>query len=172
VQLDPIYVTAKVALVLYNDFVLLRSELKTKGIDIPELELFVQLAGNRSYPHSGIFENWAHSSDDTSGTIAGRALFPNPDGLLLPGQNVTLGGRAARAVTRIMIPQRAVMQDQQGRYVYTVDADDVVRRQNIEVGIRDGADWAVTSGLDEGSRVIVQGLQSLRPGTELVINNG
>jgi RND family efflux transporter MFP subunit len=170
VQLDPIYVTANVAVSLYNDFVLLREELKEKGVDIPELKLYVQLAGERDYPYSGSFENWAHSSGDTSGMIAGRGLFPNPGGLLLPGQNVVLVGRAARAVTRIMIPQKAVMQDQQGRYIYTVDADDVVQRQNIEVGIRDGSDWAVVTGLDEGTRVIVEGLQSLRPGTRLAIN--
>lgn len=169
VQLDPIYVTAKVALHVYNNFVLLRSELEERGIDVPELEIGVELSGGREYPHKGKFENWAHASADSSGMIKGRTLMPNPEGLLLPGQNVMLVGRTAREVTRIMIPQKAVMQDQQGRYVYTLDDQDTVTRTNIQVGLRDGSEWAVTDGLIEGQRVLTEGLQALRPGATLNI---
>lgn len=169
VQLDPIYLSAKVAIHEYNEFVLLRAELEERGVEVPELEIGVELSGGLDYPYKGKFENWAHASADSSGMIKGRALIPNPDGLLLPGQNVMLVGRTAREVTRVMIPQKAVMQDQQGRYVYTLDDQNTVNRSNIEVGIRDGADWAVIHGLAEGQRVLTEGLQALRPGTKLNI---
>ncbi len=171
VQLDPIYVITKVPIHTYNDFVLLRSELQARGIELPELELSIELAGGREYPHKGKFENWAHASADSSGMIAGRALFPNPEGLLLPGQNLMLVGRAARELKRVMIPQKAVLQDQQGKYVYALDSSNTVVRKNIEVGIRDGADWAVRSGLEEGERIVIEGIQALRPGAVLNISD-
>ena len=171
IQLDPIYASASVDLSIYNTFALRLQELEAQGETIPEVELTLELAGGGTYPHSGRFENWSHQSDDSSGMIKGRALFPNPDGLLLPGQNITLVGRAMQAFERTMVPQAAVMQDQQGRYVMIVDANDTVQRQNIETGARDGADWAVRSGLEEGTRVIVQGGQSLRPGTRIALKD-
>jgi RND family efflux transporter MFP subunit len=170
VQLDPVYATANIPLNLYNDFVLLRQELKKKGLEIPELEIHLELAGGRLYPHVGTFENWSHTSDGGSGMIEGRALMPNPEGLLLPGQNVTVVSRAAQEITRVMVPQKAVQQDQQGRYVLVVDDEDTVQRRDIELGIRDGEDWAIREGLDEGERVITQGLQMLRPGTKVSVS--
>jgi RND family efflux transporter MFP subunit len=171
VQLDPIYVTANIALNVYNDFVLLRQELEGKGVEIPELEIHLELAGGRPYTHIGKFENWSHTSSQSTGMIAGRTVLPNPEGLLLPGQNVMIVGRAAKELTRVMVPQKAIMQDQQGKYLLLVDESDTIQRRNVEVGIRDGANWAIRDGLDEGARVIVEGLQMLRPGTKITINS-
>ena len=64
----------------------------------------------------------------SSGTIAGRLLFDNPDGLLLPGQNVILRGHTIEPVEAPVIPQRAVLQDQQGHYVMTVLDDGSVAK--------------------------------------------
>lgn len=172
VQLDPIYASASVDLSIYNTFALRVKELEAQGETLPEVELTLELAGGGAYPYSGRFENWSHHSDDSSGMIKGRALFPNPDGMLLPGQNVTLVGRAMQAFERTMVPQSAVIQDQQGRYVMILDENDTVQRRNIETGARDGADWSVRNGLDEGTRVIVQGGQSLRPGTKVSLKAG
>ena len=171
VQLDPIYATASVGLSSYNKYVLLRTEMEREGIEIPEMELSLQLVGDVSYPHTGKFENWSHSSSGGSGMITGRALFPNPDGLLLPGQNVTLLGKTMQKAERVMVPQAAVLQDQQGYYVMLLDEGDIVRRQNLKMGVRDGSDWAVREGLDEGARVIVTGAQALRPGTQVALRS-
>jgi RND family efflux transporter MFP subunit len=103
--------------------------------------------------------------------IAARILFPNPDGLLLPGQTVTARGRAIKAIDRIFVPQKAVQQDQQGHFVLVMDSEDMVRRKNIEVGVRDGADWAVRSGLEDGDRVIIEGVQRLAPGMQVRLGN-
>lgn len=169
VQLDPIYATASVGLKNYNNYVILRTEMERKGIELPELELTLELVGGLEYPHPGKFENWSHSSSQSSGMITGRALFPNPEGLLLPGQNVTVVGKTIRKAERTMVPQAAVLQDQQGYYVMTLDDGDIVRRKNVKMGIRDGADWAVREGLEPGTRVIVAGAQALRAGTQIAV---
>jgi RND family efflux transporter MFP subunit len=169
VQLDPIYASASVDLGVYNAFVLRRDKWIREGREIPELELRLELAGAGTYPHVGTFENWSHQSDDTTGMIKGRALFPNPDGLLLPGQVISLLGQTIQSYERLMVPQMAVLQDQQGHYVMVLDDDDTVRRRNIEVGVRDGADWAVIEGLEPGSRVIREGAQMLRAGTQVAL---
>ncbi len=171
VQLDPIYASTSVDLGIYNSFVLRRDQWIREGREIPELELRLELAGAGTYPHVGTFENWSHQSDDSTGMIKGRALFPNPDGLLLPGQVITLVGQTIQTYERLMVPQMAVLQDQQGRYVLVLDEDDTVRRRNIEVGARDGADWAVIEGLEPGSRVIREGAQMLRAGTRVALQD-
>jgi RND family efflux transporter MFP subunit len=170
-QLDPIYVTASVELGMYNRFTMLRHQLESEGIDIPELKVTLELAGAGEYSHPGVFEAWDHTSGSSRGMIAARILFPNPDGLLLPGQTVTARGRAIKAIDRIFVPQKAVLQDQQGHFVLVIDGEDVLRRKNIEVGLRDGADWAVRSGLEDGDRVVIEGGQRLAPGMQVRLGN-
>ena len=170
-QLDPIYVTASVELGIYNRFLMLRKNLESQGRNIPELEVSIELKGTGAYPHAGSFQAWDHTAGSSRGMIAGRALFPNPDGMLLPGETVTAHGRAIEPIERIFIPQMAVQQDQQGSYVLVIDDEGLTRRKNIELGIRDAADWAVRSGLIDGDRVIIEGAQRLAPGMQVQIGN-
>ncbi len=104
--------------------------------------------------------------------ITGRSRFANPEGQLLPGANVTVVGQTIESTERVMVPQAAVLQDQQGHYVMVLDEQDTVRRANLEMGVRDGADWAVRSGLEEGARVIIEGAQVMRPGTQMSVKKG
>ncbi|MEN8198696.1 MAG: efflux RND transporter periplasmic adaptor subunit [Thermodesulfobacteriota bacterium] len=171
VKLDPIYGIAKVDLKVYEKFVLKRLKLQEQGTeDIPILEFNLRLATGKIYPHKGEFVDWDHTASGGSGTIAGRAVFPNPDGLLLPGQNLTLTGHTSKILERIAIPQKAISQDQQGHYVYTIDGEDKVQRKNIEVSIRHGSDWLVPEGLEPGDRVVVEGLQKVRPGISVEVD--
>ena len=73
--------------------------------------------------------------------------------------------QAAAKVDRVVIPQRAVQQDQQGHYVRIIDAENTVQRKNIQVGVRDDTDWSVLLGLEAGDRVITEGGASFKPGT-------
>jgi RND family efflux transporter MFP subunit len=164
VEMDPIFVIAGVQLQQYHKFVLLRQELEARGIQVPELEVQLTLSGGEPYPHPGQFEAWDNMSTSSSGTITGRLLFPNPEGLLLPGNSVTISGKAARTFKRVLIPQKAVMQDQQGHYVKIVDAQETVARRNVELGIRYKDEWIVLSGLEDGARVITTGAPMLREG--------
>ena len=167
VEMDPIYVTAGVQLAQYHKFVLLRKGMEERGIDVPQLAVGLRLAGGEDYPLSGTFEAWDNTSSLGSGTVTGRLLFPNPDGLLLPGNNVTIHGEALRSFRRVLIPQKAVMQDQQGHFVRIVDENSKVARRNVELGIRYKDEWIVLDGLEEGARVISMGAQMLREGAEV-----
>lgn len=163
VSLDPIYATGLVDQSNYFSFLARRLALEEAGRSIPPLELEVILPGNIPYPLKGTFENWDNTAVASTGTIAARVLFDNPDGTLLPGQNVTIHGQLVEAIEAPLVPQRAVSLDQQGHFVWVV-ADGVAERRNIEVGIRNGADWTILTGLAAGDEVVVEGLQKLRPG--------
>ena len=167
VEMDPIYVTAGVQLAEYHKFVLLRKNMEDRGVVVPQLGVELRLAGGEAYPYEGTFEAWDNTSNQGSGTVTGRLLFPNPDGLLLPGNNVTIHGEALRSFRRVLIPQKAVMQDQQGYYVRVVDEGNKVARRNVELGIRYKDEWIVLDGLEEGAKVITMGAQMLKEGASV-----
>ncbi len=169
VQLDPIYAKANVELGIYTHAMLLRGKMASDGIEVPGLVVYLELPGQQKYPLTGTFVSWDNISSPTVGTIAGRVQFDNPNDLLLPGSPVAINGETVTEIERIVIPQKAVMLDQQGHYVRIIDAADTVQRRNIEVGIRVGADWAVSSGLLDGDRIIVEGAQSFRDGAEVEV---
>jgi RND family efflux transporter MFP subunit len=171
VQLDPIYVNARVELGIYNRATLLRQKMEATGEAIPELVLHLELTGQQEYPLTGSFVSWDNTTSANTGTVAGRALFDNPNGLLLPGESIVIKGETIAEIERIVIPQKAVMLDQQGHFVKIVDVNDTVQRRNIEVGIRVGPDWTLLSGLEEGDRVIVDGNQNFREGAKVEIQS-
>ncbi|SDI44924.1 efflux RND transporter periplasmic adaptor subunit [Alloyangia pacifica] len=164
VSLDPIYAVGLVDQSNYFGFLAKRLEIEEAGGSIPPLELEAILPGGQVYPEKGTFENWDNTGAASTGTIAARVLFANPDGLLLPGQNVTIRGQVIEPIQAPLVPQRAVSLDQQGHFVWVVGADNTVERRNITVGVRSDANWTITEGLEDGEQVVVEGLQSMRPG--------
>jgi len=106
-----------------------------------------------------------------TGTIAVRYLFENQDGLLIPGGYVTALLRSSTSKMGIRIPQKAVLIDQQGAYVLTVDDAGIVAVARIVSGTQLGADVVVLSGLEPGERIIVDGLQKARPGATVHVAN-
>jgi len=102
--------------------------------------------------------------DASTGTIAVRAVFDNKSGLLIPGQyvNVLLSRKKAKMLP--VVPQAAVQEDRQGRYVLIVDSRNMVIQRRITTGPTVGINWAVKSGLSAGDMVIVQGVQKVQPG--------
>ncbi len=167
VKIDPVYVLAHIGQKAYNEFYAAVEKLEQQGRAIPNMELYIELPGGTVYPFKGEFFSWDATAAATRGTVAARILFHNPDGLLLPKENVTLRGKLLEEVVRIVIPQKAVSQDQQGHYVYLLDNEKKVKRANIEVGLRIGPNWAVRKGLKVGDRVLVEGLQKVSPGDEV-----
>ncbi len=164
IKTDPVYVLAHIGQKAYNEFYSALDKLKQQGRALPNMELYIVLPGDTVYPYKGEFFSWDATAAATRGTVAARVLFHNPDGLLLPEENVTLHGKLLEEIQRIVIPQKAVSQDQQGHYVYLLDKDSKVKRANIEVGMRIGPNWAVREGLKVGDRVLVEGLQKVSPG--------
>jgi membrane fusion protein (multidrug efflux system) len=105
--------------------------------------------------------------DPTTGGQTVRALFPNPEQVLLPGQFVR--GRIEAGVTPngVRIPQRAVqLSDKQAR-VAVINPDTTVSMRDVELGDLDGSGWVINSGLRPGDRVIVDGWQKVHPGQKV-----
>ena len=127
-------------------------------------ELELTLANGDVYPLTGNVDFVDNSVSVNSGTIKVRASFPNPDNKLVPGLFATVKATDTRSVDLITVPQRAVMENQAGRYVYVADADKKVAVRPVKTGTRIGVQWVIESGLEEGDVVLVSNLQLLRPG--------
>jgi membrane fusion protein (multidrug efflux system) len=102
--------------------------------------------------------------DISTGTIAVRALFNNPKVTLLPGQYVTVLVSRKKPKPMPVVPQAAVLEDHDGRYVLLVDDQNRVALRRIKTGPMVDANWAVESGLAVNEKVIVEGVQKVQPG--------
>ena len=105
-----------------------------------------------------------NAMNQNTGTIAVRFAFENKDGLLVAGSYVKILLENQSAAKGIAIPQKAVLVDQQGSYVLTVDESGMVSAVRIKPGVQLGTDIVVMSGLKAGDRVVVEGVQKARPG--------
>jgi membrane fusion protein (multidrug efflux system) len=167
--LDPIYV----------NFSQSSSEVQKARRDIAEGRLKVPELGNIGvtllledgsvYPSPGRLNFLDLSIDRATGSTALRAQFPNPKRALLPGQFVRVRIDAGERPNAILIPQRAVTLVADGAYVMVVGADNVVEQRSIQVGPLYQGSWAVLEGLTAGERVVVDGLQKIRPGQKVTI---
>ncbi|MFN4174869.1 MAG: efflux RND transporter periplasmic adaptor subunit, partial [Parachlamydiaceae bacterium] len=101
--------------------------------------------------------------DTASGTIRARAKFDNPNGLLVPGMFVSVRFSGDGEQNAITVPQQAIGSDQNKKYVYVVDQENKVKYREVELGKEVGSNRIVLSGLNPGDRVIVRGLQFIRP---------
>jgi membrane fusion protein (multidrug efflux system) len=156
VPLDPIWVRFKVSEAQYL-------ELKgSRGKESPALELI--LADNSRFPHTGKITNTLNQVDPRTGTLEVQAEFPNPEHRLLPGQFGRVRYIAEHRTGVILIPQRAVQQNQSVQTVYTVGAGNIVQARAVKTGPRVGENWLIEQGLQPGDRVIIEGLLSARPG--------
>lgn len=126
------------------------------------------LPGNQLYSETGQVVFVDNQVDRATGTITVRARFDNADRLLLPGQYVTVQVRAAAPKLLPVVPQSAVLVNQEGRYVLTVK-DGIATPQPIVTGTALDRMWAVESGLEAGDQVIVSGIQKVQPGQPVTV---
>jgi RND family efflux transporter MFP subunit len=162
VQLDPIRVVYSVS---ENEF----TDAKLKAISDPQgaKTQFVprlKLPNGQIYALAGRMDFSDPQVDPGTGTIAVRAVFANPDGVLLPGQYVEVLIRRKKARELPVVPQSAVLEDREGLYVLVIDGGGKVQRRGITRGAPVGTGWAVESGLKAGETIIIHGLQKVRPG--------
>jgi len=124
----------------------------------------IRLPGGEILKLTGQLDFVDNVVDASTGTISVRLVFDNPDGLLLPGQYVTVLLSHNQAKLMPVIPQSAVLEDRDGRYVLLVDAQNQVEQRRISTGVISGMLWTIESGLSAGETVIVQGVQKVHPG--------
>ncbi len=163
VQIDPIRVVFSVS---ERDFVSVRQA--TPGESLPKLnEQFVpmlQLPNGSDYPEAGKVEFVDNQVDPNTGTIAIRALFTNREGILLPGETVNIITHRAQARIVPVVPLRAVQENNDGKFVLVVGADNKIEQRQIQASLQVGQNWAVDKGLQGGEMIVVEGLQKVKPG--------
>jgi membrane fusion protein (multidrug efflux system) len=107
--------------------------------------------------------------DPATNTSEFRAVIPNPDQRIRPGQFVRVTLQGAQFAKAIAVPQRAVLEGPQGKIVMTVDEKNLVQPRPVQVGQWAGEDWVITGGLNPGDRVILDGIMKIRPGAPVTI---
>lgn len=163
VQNDPMLVDFDVNERSLAESMKINQERTQQGLEPISYTPRLRLVSGDFYPLPGIIDYANNRVNTSTGTITITARFPNPDRVLIPGQFGRIVIKRGEPELRMLIAQSSVLEDMQGRYVYTVNNDNQVIRKNVSLGQRHGVNWVVESGLEEGDSVIVNGVQKVRP---------
>ena len=162
VSQDPMYVTFPVS---QRD--LLQAQVSGRGGEIKDIKVRLRFADSSMYQQEGTINFIDVSVNRATDTVVARATMPNPAGILIDGQLVGVVLETGRPDERVVVPQAALIADQEGVYVFIVeDGKAAVRR--VKTGGESGANIVVLDGLKGGEQVIVEGLQSVRPGQDVM----
>jgi len=160
VSQDPIYVLFPVSV---RDLEIIREARHNEG-GLTKIEIRLRLSNGREYPQRGVWNLTDPQVDQQTDTLIMRATIPNPERQLVDGQFVTAAIRERREAPRLVVPQAALQVDQSGYYVLVVDDQHKVEQRRIQTGPNQDTDVVITSGLKEGEKVVVDGIQKVRPG--------
>ena len=156
-QIDPIWVSFGVP---DNELLRINAERGAGRLQAPKdgnFEVALRLADGSAYAHTGKLNFSDVRISGATGTSEWRAELPNPKGELRPGQFVRVTLRGAVRPNAIAVPQRAVLDGPQGKFVYVLGADSKAEPRPVQVGEWYGEDWIINSGLKSGDKVIVDG---------------
>lgn len=162
-QLDPIYVDVSQSA---DQLLQLRRQMIAGNVaSMDEAKVRLLLEDGSYYEHEGTLQFSEVSVNETTGTVVLRALFPNPDRLLLPGMFVRTQVQEGLRSNAILVPQRGVTRDRTGSATaLVVNNDGIVERRELKTLRTVGDQWLVEEGLAAGEQVIVEGLQKTKPG--------
>ena len=169
-RIDPIWVEFSIA-----ETQILNSEAASRSgqVVFPEegaFEVEIILADGKSHPERGTITFADASVSDQTGTVLIRAVLPNPENMLRPGQFVRIRLHGAYRPGAVVVPQRGVHQGSKGPYAWVVNAQGQAEQRPIDLGPwSEESGWIVESGLRKGDRLIVNGSVGLRPGQPVSI---
>lgn len=165
-QVDSIKVKFRIS---EQEYLLLKRALgdTTRSTPRAQARLDLVLADGSVFDRKGRVVTVDSRVDPTTGTLGLEALFPNPAGLLRPGQFGRVRAPVTTRTNAIVLPQRAV-REMQGMYsVGVLKADSTVEVRPVKAGARTGSDWVIDSGLVAGDVIVVEGMQKVRPGVKV-----
>ncbi|CAH5906071.1 efflux RND transporter periplasmic adaptor subunit [Enterobacter hormaechei] len=163
-QLDPIYVDVTQS---SSDFMRLKQQTSLQKGDTSSVELLME--NGQPYPLKGTLQFSDVSVDESTGSITLRALFPNPQHMLLPGMFVRARIDEGTQPDAILVPQQGVTRTPRGdATVLVVNEKNQVESRTVVAPQAIGDRWLITEGLKNGDRVIISGLQKVRPGVTVV----
>jgi multidrug efflux system membrane fusion protein len=164
VSVDPIYASFSASEEIVTKAL---AELpSTSGVSpaLEQIPVEIGTLADNETPVRGTLQLIDNQVDAASGTIAVRAIFDNPGGKLIPGQFVRVRMGEPTADAKILVSERAVGTDQDKKFVFVVDAENKVVYRPVQLGAMAEGQRVVESGLKAGDRIVVNGLQRIRPG--------
>ncbi len=170
VQLDPIHVGFAVSRAQsFETEQLARSGQAVRRRE--DIQVQVLQPDGTPHPQTGFVDFASTEVDPRTDSLQVRARLPNPANSLRPGQFVRLRAIIGEAPNQILVPETAITQEQDGHYVFTVNADNRAALQKVVLGQRLDGQRIIRSGLKAQDRVITDGLIRVRPGTEIAVNS-
>jgi membrane fusion protein (multidrug efflux system) len=157
-QVDPIWVSFGIS---DNEQLRLNSESTAGRLELPKggrFEVSLKLADGTVVAQTGKLNFSDVRVSGATGTSETRAEIPNPKGVLRPGQFVRVTLKGAVRPNAVTVPQRAVLEGPQGKFVYVLGAESKAEPRPVQVGDWSGEDWIINSGLKAGDKVIVEGV--------------
>lgn len=161
---DPIYVSFPIS---QREF--LKADESGKRMDPKTVKVRIRFSDGTVYDKPGTIDFVDNSVARETDTVLVRAIMPNPTMALTDGQLVRVDLETGAPVEKVVVPQSALIADQAGVYVFVVEDGKAVARR-LKLSTQQGVDAIVESGLDGGEQVIVDGLQSVRPGAPVLAN--
>ena len=168
-KVDPIWVNFGIP---DNEQAQIQKQVQAKQLALPKdgnFEVALRRADGSMYPRTGRLNFADVRVSPQTGTRETRAELPNPEGALKPGEFVRVILRGATRPDAVTVPQRAVLEGPQGKFVYVVSEKSQAEPRPVEAGEWAGQSWIITSGLKPGDRVIVDGVMPLGPGAPVRI---
>ena len=162
-QLDPIYVNFAAP---DREVSNVRSGLQSGALvreGGQEMSVEIKYGDGSSYPLQGKVDFTDSTIDRSTGTVSVRAVVPNPDQALMPGQFVRVVVKGISKPNAITVPERAISQGPNGTFVYVVDQEGLARVRPVSTAHTAEGRWVVESGIEAGDKVIVEGLPKVRP---------
>ncbi|UTF61420.1 efflux RND transporter periplasmic adaptor subunit [Gilvimarinus sp. DA14] len=163
---DPIYVNFQFEESAYVTYLQQRQR-EGKLSQAPPIDITMRLANNEIYTEPGTLNFADTRIESTMGAVSLRAEFPNPEGIVVPGMYVTLLVEGRDKENLPVVPQAAVQTGQGGYSVLRLDQNNKVEQTIVRMGRRLGPMWVVKEGVQQGDRIIIDGLQKVRAGIEV-----
>ena len=132
----------------------------------------IRLLDEPTFTHVGKMDFVDNRVDPATGTIRGRALVPNPGGFLTPGQFGRLQLLGSGEFDALLVPDSAILSDQSRRFVWAVGKDDIPEQRVVEPGNLERGLRIVRAGLQRDDRIVINGMQRVRPGAKVAPTNG
>jgi len=166
-QIDPIYVNYSTS---DTEYLTMKRAMDEKAIIVPDQDVFnveLTLSDGSIYSKMGKLNYRDSLVDSQTGTMQSRAEFANPDSTLVPNQFVRVAMKGAVRPNTFIVPQRSVLQNQTGHYLYIVNGEGKIEQRSVETGDWVGDNWIIKSGLSKGDIVVVDGTIKIQPGVQV-----
>ncbi len=132
----------------------------------------MQLADETGFPHKGEIDFVDNQLNSNTATMLIRGKFKNEDYFFTPGMFTRVRVPTGKEHDVLMVPEEAIVSDLTARFVWLLGPDNIVERRKVEVGARHGASRVIREGLSAGDKVVIRGIQVLRPGSKVTPQEG